>query len=239
MTEDRPPGWGSDPLSQFIENARTNAFATFHNLKEQYGRLREVDHGFRTLIDYLNNTPNWFAAFFLLRAHSAFLASVSLAISGQVVEAYMTLRGCLEAALYGWHVSRNHEAVKIWLDRDVDDKSRDKCRQEFAIGKLLRALESESAHIHQVTVLLYQRTIDSGGHPNEQAILSMAEMDRSQNPIQLRLNYLIGDTPVLRACLKTTAQVGVCVLDVFSLIYRERMKLTGLSEQLEGLKRGL
>jgi len=96
-----PRGWGTDEVTKFVEHARANAFATYANLRADYAKVTEIDRLFRRLNDNLLNTPDWFAAFFLLRAHSAFLTGSHLAMSGQTAETYAALRLCLENGLYG------------------------------------------------------------------------------------------------------------------------------------------
>jgi hypothetical protein len=92
-----PVGWAAaDDLTGFIDNTRLNCFATYGNLRKEYAKLNEIDRLFRDLQDNLLNTRDWFAAFFLFRAHSAFLAGSQLAMSGQAAEANAVLRLCLE-----------------------------------------------------------------------------------------------------------------------------------------------
>ena len=187
MPQDTPPGWGDDPLTKFFEAARNNKFATFANLKSEYGRLRDIDKFYRDLVDVLDNSHDWFAGFFLLRAHSAFLAACRLATSGQVAECYMMLRGCLEAALYGLYLSRNPESQSIWLERHVDGGKRRRCRNTFAAARMLACLESESARVRETAGVLYERTIDYGAHPNERAILTNLKMDETEEHVKFDL----------------------------------------------------
>ena len=102
-----PGGWGADEVTAFIENARLNSFATYANLRLEYDKVAEIDGVFRKLVGNLLNTRDSFAAFFLLRAHSAFLAGSHLSMSGQAAETYASLRLCLENGLYGLYLSRN------------------------------------------------------------------------------------------------------------------------------------
>ncbi len=88
-----PPGWGEDPLSAFIDNALHNTYATFHNLKPQYNLLKSIHQVFDTIVHNLARSPDWFAAFFLFRSHSAFLGGVRLALSGAIPESYMLQGG--------------------------------------------------------------------------------------------------------------------------------------------------
>ena len=63
MSLPEPPlGWGSDQITEFIDNTRLNAFASYANLRIEYAKLAEVDRAFRHLIDNLINTRDWFAS---------------------------------------------------------------------------------------------------------------------------------------------------------------------------------
>src|SRR3972149_11493555 len=117
-----PAGWGADDITGFIDNTRQNCFATYANLRQEYGKLAEVDGVFRKLVENLINTRDWFAAFFLLRAHSAFLAGAHLAMSGQAAETHAPLRLCLENALYGLYLARNPGSRGNWLRRPHSDQ---------------------------------------------------------------------------------------------------------------------
>ena len=83
-----PPNWGSDEVTRFFDTARGNQYATFANLHGEFQRLIAIDRAYRKLVDNLNHSKDWFAAFFVLRAHSNFLAGARLATSGQLSEAY-------------------------------------------------------------------------------------------------------------------------------------------------------
>ena len=239
MNLEPPEGWGSDGLSDFMEAARRNTFATFVNLRSQYALLLDVDRAFTELIKNLKNARPWYACLFLLRAHAAFRGGVRFAVSGQVVEAYMVLRGCIEAGLYGLFVTANPDSFRIWLERHKDNSARAKCRGMFAAKGLFELLESRSKNAADVARNLYERTIDEGAHPNEKAILTNLRNVEDEEGVTFNLLYLTDDSPELRGSLKTTAQVGICVLDIFALVFRERMDLLGLTRRLDELKRGL
>lgn len=240
MLPDIPPhGWETDYLAKFMDAARNNAYATFANLKHEYGRLSGIDAAFRKLIDNLNHTGQWFVGFFVLRAHSTFLGAVRLGVSGQIPETYTLLRSCLENCLYGFHIYSHPSCQEVWLRRHDDKQSKNKVRTEFSIKNVLNTLKACSPLEHEVMQALYERTIDMGGHPNELAFSQILKMDRQEKHVHFGMTYLDGDSPALRLCLKTTAQAGVCMLGVFRLISKERFDILGLSDTLIGLRKGL
>lgn len=231
-----PPNWGNDSISEFIETARHNTFATFVNLHNQYLRAKNINDVYKKLIDNLINTPEFLAAFFLLRSHSAYLGGVRLAISGQIAETYMVLRGCLEAAIYGVYLSRHKESQEVWLRRHDDEKSLKRVKEEFKIGKLLKFLESVDQRTYQIANLLYARTIDYGAHPNELALTSLISKIEENDKIQYNLPYLSKHTPAFKLSMKTTVQVGICALDIFQNVFSDRYKILGIDQELNKLK---
>lgn len=231
-----PPAWGNDKLSEFIETARHNTFATFHNLKPQYNLLKDVNQLYWDIVDNLLNTRDWFPAFFLLRSHSSYLGAVRLCLSGQIPEAFLILRSCLENALYGLYISRNPQSAEIWLSRHDNEESYKKCRNEFISAKVLQCLELNDPRTHSVAEALYHRTIDYGAHPNEKALFSAFRQTKEKDGVRFDVLYLTGHTLALHLCLKSCAQVGICSLDVFRNIFKERFDILGISEKLLVIK---
>lgn len=234
-----PPGWGDDPLSKFIQGTTDNTYATFHNLKEWYNRLSDINASFGDATQNMDRAQDWFASFFLFRTHSAYLAGIRLALSGQVPEAYMVLRGALECALYGLYVARKPSVSEIWLRRDEDEVSRRKVRKEFKVANVFQVLELEDQKLRKIAGNLYERTIDYGGHPNQQAFLSVMKQQSDDSKITFQSAYMIGNEDALHLCLKSCAQIGICTLSIFRLVFRERFDILGISQNLDSMKKGL
>lgn len=238
MPIEPPQGWGADPITEYLEKARNNSFATFNNLKSEYGKLSDIDAVFRKIIDNLNNTKHYVPAFFLFQAHSSYRVAVSLGMAGQVSEAYAAMRLSLENALYGFHIFKNPALADVWISRQENDESRKKVRDEFKFRKLIDSLKTDGQNLGDIADTLYNRTIAYGAHPNERALTQrFVNNDKKHN--EFKLNYLIGDNVFLSFCLKSIAQVGVCILDIFRIIFKERFDLLDLTSELERLKTGL
>jgi hypothetical protein len=187
----------------------------------------------------MDRTQDWFASFFLFRAHSAYLAGTRLALSGQVPEAYMVLRGVLESALYGFYVARNSSVRETWLRRNEDKATKKRMRQDFKIANIFQILELEDQKLRKIAGDLYERTIDYGGHPNQQAFLSVMKQQSDESKITFQSAYMIGNEDALHLCLKSCAQIGICALSIFRLVFRERFDILGISQNLDEVKRGL
>ncbi len=234
-----PPGWNDDPLAEFLELARHNIFSSFTLNKSWYDKLLEIHELYEDLKENLDSTQDLFAAFFLFRAHSAYLGSARMILSGQVPETHVMLRSCLEYAMYGLYVSKHPESQKIWLRRSDDDETRNRMRNLFTIRNMKECLQSEDIETYDVATQLYERTIDYGGHPNPDGVLGFATMTENPNERIIDSGYLTPLTPAYDLAIKSTAQIGVCSLSIFENVYETRFDLLLLSDRLEKLRHGL
>ena len=234
-----PKGWGDDEITKFFDILSENSYATYANLRSWFQKLVAIDSAYRKLIDSLHNSQDWFAAFFLLRAHSNYLTAVRLSASGQLPETYTVLRSCLENGLYGLYLSKNPSSRETWLRRHDTDAHKQKVRDEFKIATLLKLLSSIDAKEGEVAETLYERAIDCGAHPNELALMQTLQMVKDSEKIEFKVAYVEVRSSQFQLALKTTAQVGVCVLGIFRLVYKERFDIIGLTDSLIRLREGL
>ncbi|WP_133647956.1 hypothetical protein [Paraburkholderia flava] len=236
---DTPDGWGKDELTTFLDLVRKNHFS-FAERKDGFARFQDIDVCFRKVInDALHHSTEWFAGFFILRAHSAFLAACSCASSGQVVEAYALDRVVLEQALYGVFLSRHPDYRVTWLNRHEDEASMKEVKKVFKISDMveeLRALEAKDA---EAAEMLYQRTIDFGAHPNERALMQGLKEEDVGKGIRFEVSYLFPDGDALEACRKTTVQAGVCALSMYRPLLRERYDILDITGLLDHLKKDI
>jgi hypothetical protein len=239
FSNEPPPGWAKDEVSKFLETAYRNAWATHANLRGPVERLATIHGLFKTAVDALHNSPEWFSGFFLLKAHSHYLTASQLAMGCQIPEAYMVLRGSLESALYGYYLHKFPDSRMAWLSRHNDNASKKRVRDEFQIGAMLKLVSSSDGHLGRVTSELYERTIDHGAHPNERALSSSLQRHDRSDFIQFDYNYLNADPLPLQLALKTCAQVGICSLRIFKSVYLERFDLLDLSERIARASEGL
>ncbi|MBK7686253.1 MAG: hypothetical protein IPJ25_09730 [Rhodocyclaceae bacterium] len=210
ITRDVPESWGMDRLSQYLETAERNTIATFANNSDTYTKFSEIDVAFRTLTHGLTDTPEWFESFFLLRAHSAFLTSVRLAIAGHVTETYATSRQAIEFALYGYFLFKNPELRDVWLNRTESDGSRKLVRKTFKNGEMLEKVIAEIPQHGEAARDLYEWTIDYGAHPNESSITTTAQLIKE------------GDSRILAA--------SICMVTMFqgTLLSKQLPKLASV-----------
>jgi hypothetical protein len=237
-----PIDWGRDHLSEFLDNAQHNILATFNNLKPEYNLLRDINAAFHNISENLLNIESLLPAFFLFRAHSSYLGSLRLSLSGQVPEAYMVLRGCLENSLYALHIYKMSDTAEIWLRRHDDEISLKRCKECFRISNVFKSLENEDINLSHTVRVLYETSIDYGGHPNERSLSSIMKKSEDESRIRFTVPYLIDyriNPEAFTLGLKSTARAGVCALLIFKIIFRARFDILGISDSLEKLKKGL
>lgn len=234
-----PENWTRDPLSKFLDDAEYNTVATYINCRPQYQRLSDIDTVYRLMIDNLHQTPEFFAGFFLIRTQYSYLAANRLALGGQLAEAYMVLRGCLENALYGLFVAFNTTRQEIWLRRHDDEASRKRVKNEFTIRKVMDHLKGIDQRTQVIAQKLYDVTVDYGGHPNERSVTTQIDVTTEGSRTIFSADVFNVGNIAQVACLKTAARIGVCCLDIFGHIYRSRYKILGIDVSLDQLRKGL
>ncbi len=239
--EPKPPprNWGKDPVSDFIDTAFKNIWATFAMPKGNFEYFVKVDGLYKEAISLLENSKRWFEGIFLLRAHSSYLGSLRLCFSGQVTETYLLLRACLENALYSFHISRDPDLQEVWLNRHEDEKSFRLMKNSFKFGPILTAYKQHDSSNGPIAETLYDLTIVMGAHPNPQGILTNLNLKETDKHREILSNYLNIPSPAWEAAEKNTARVAICTLLVFQSIYKERFEISGLSKKILASSRGL
>lgn len=238
LPEEMPEGWGLDRITHFIEAARQNEIASFHNQRDLFEKLLRLNDRFWTTrrnltihmadviekkhpgksFDQLKLDPeDWLELYFFMRAHSTFLGAVRLALSAQCPESYTLLRGVIENAQYAFYVSTDETLKRTWLDRHKDEAARKEVRKKFGPSRIGEALEARDPALASRVADLYDETIDLGAHPNVKAFLSNAVQTNKRGEITLSVAYLNpGD---LEDLLHRILDVGDVVLAVFRAIF--------------------
>jgi len=234
-----PPGWGDDSLSDFLETAYRNRWATFHNKEDWYRRLAEIDECFMRIAKGWTNPQNMVAPLFFLRSHAAYRAACEHALAGQIADVFPQLRACLEYAGYGLHIDRNESLAETWLRRHDDDVAMRAVKNEFQIAKVRTTIRAANQHIEAVFGDLYERSIDFGGHPNERAITGSLKIIEHDGHKEFQSVYLHDDDLALVHGMKTVAQGGLCALEIFRDVFSARFELLGVTADILELRKGL
>jgi hypothetical protein len=236
---DVPPGWGTDELSKFWDEARSNQFATFMKKRPIYNRLVAIERAFAEVSKGWTNPQSEVSAMLFLRCHSAFRTAAGLAAAGQAVESYVVNRVALEFAAYSLHIFRQPDLAKVWLNRHQGEASMKAAKKAFSHNKVQATVTAANGHAGEQFESLYQRTIDFGGHPNERSVTGNMSVVEEADRRVLESIFLHGDRPALDWALTTTAECGLCALEILQGVFNARFELLGVNAAILALRKAL
>lgn len=235
-------------LDEFLTSARSNEQATAANLPDFVEHLRRVERLLSDCCDNLHHPHQGITIpIFMVRAYSAYLAAVRLAMSGQAPEVQPLLRSCLENALYGnliYQDNRHREMEEllepsleeIWLRRDDSAETLERMRAAFTAGAVKRALVKADRTMGARIGHLYDEMITAGAHPNPEGLAASMTARETESGVEYIPDILVGDSIPLRYALITCASVGIAVVEVYRIIF-PRFDLLSYVSRLEELKR--
>jgi hypothetical protein len=241
LDKQRPDGWRDAPLFSFVEDSWSNALATFHAMPEQARRLELIDSMFAQFSrNGLTNPDNYLAALLFIRAHTAYRVAAGLALATPI-ESYSVIRSWLEYAGYALLCQERPEAAEAWLRRDESPESLARVRREFTQARVRHVIKSFDHKVADRYQYLYDEAISWGAHPNEKALTTSLRIvdDPVEKVKTLQVIMLPHGGNVHKLALRRCAQIGLCVLEIFALIYPERFQLLGIKDTFQEAKRGL
>jgi hypothetical protein len=239
MPQQKPPPWGDDSLSTFFSEAEYNERVSSLNLATIYALLQRLHSAFQRVeetVEKDNREELLVSRFLMVRTHSAFLAAIRLAMSGQFSESYPVLRAAIEQAWYALHIAKDPKPpnrAKVWLCRNENKASKAKCKNEFTVanvGSTHQSLDSVTAkQLHQI----YETMIDFGAHPNQLGVLVEISKSETEQEINYRVGILFPQIVPLVATLRMAVAMAVGALKVFQLIFPVRFKIMGLDKEIK------
>ena len=233
MSEKQPPDWGDDPLSRFFSDAEYNDRAAAVNYAPIYALLQHVHAMFRQVegvIERDRQSHLLVPRLLLVRIHSAFLAAIRLAMSGQATESFPVLRSAIEQAWYALHIAKDPKAperANTWLSRNVDISSKAKCKSEFTVAKVRSTHEGLDPATAGELQERYENLIEFGAHPNQLGVFASVKKTKSDKLVDYKVGILASDSIAVPFALRMAVAVAVGALKVFKLIYPERFGITG------------
>jgi hypothetical protein len=233
----KPPGWGNDELSKFLDAAHQNQYATFVKKRDAMAKLVAIDAQFAKVTKGWLNPKSEVLAMLFIRCHGAYRTACGLAMSGQTAECYVQCRSMLEYAAYAVHINRDPPLAKVWLDRHQDETSMKASRKAFQHVAVLESVMAANQHAAERFETIYQRTIDFGGHPNERAVTGNMKMIEEPDRREMLAILLHGDGVQLDVALKTSAQCGMIALELFETIYGPKFELLGIKAAMLDIRR--
>lgn len=229
-----PKGWAADGLTEFLETARQNQFATFANFEDQMLDLKTVDDITRRSLEGRRDPNPLLPAIFLLRAHSSLRSAAGLVMAGQLYDANSIFRNCLEACGYAIFIGTDAARGERWVRRHDSIETRKAVRSEFTAKAVDAAISAGSEKLGDIYRKLYEDAIDYGAHPNERGFTLNMIIERKPNERKISQVYLSSDSRHISFLLQRTIQIGIFIIRAIDLLFptfindEDRTKLANL-----------
>jgi hypothetical protein len=172
----------------------------------------------------------------LLRSQYAYKAAAGMALAGQVVEAFVMKRSCLEYAGYALTIFADHDLEAVFISRHIDDASMKAQKEKFKIGEIITVISAFDSKLSANFRLFYNRSIDFGGHPNPHATFSAMQLGTQGTENTIDTLALTTDDRALLHAMKSTAQVGLTALFIFQHIFKAKFELLGIRAEMDALR---
>ena len=140
-----------------------------------------------------------------------------MALAAQIPETYMILRGCLENAMYAFHVMNNEQYKQVWLNRHNSEEDYKKVRKLFMGNKIEEAIETQDPQLAQKVFALYDKAIDDGAHPNVNTFFDNALQLNTNGELLLAVSYL--NPSHVESVLKQVKEIGETALAFLLLFF--------------------
>ncbi len=239
MTEQHPPAWEKDPLSEFLADAEYNTRVTALNLPPMYDLLRRVEGIFRRAGDSIENDSRedlLVPGFLMVRTHSSFLAGTRLAMSGQGLESCPVLRAAVEQAWYALHIAKDPNPpsrVETWLNRNMGAAEKRRCKSEFMLRSVWRTHEEIDPDAARTLHEIYENLIDFGAHPNQSGVMAAAKVAEFDEKTVYDIRILHAEPLAIAWALKNALGVAIGALNVFRTIFPDRFAPLGIDRSID------
>jgi hypothetical protein len=223
-----------DNLLSFMELVSNNQRANIARYSAEYGPIRRVNICLSTA-GQMNPNPVMCAVLFL-RCQYTYKTAAALALAGQVVEAFVMMRSCLEYAGYALAMFKDNSLELVFVNRHISRADMDAQKGAFRIGEVRKVIESFDTTLAKHFQTFYQRAIDFGGHPNPHATFSTMQMPEPNPDNSFTAFAMVTDPTNLKHGMKSVAQVGLTALFIFQHIFKAKFELLGIRAEMDRLR---
>jgi hypothetical protein len=232
-------------LDRFLEVLPKNQIANRARFPDQYRIIQWVDYCFVTAGKHLSYQKPVLVGPLFLRSQYAYKTAAGMTLAGQVAESFVMTRSCLEYAGYALAIFADPDLQEtpsreqVFVNRNVDDESLKAQKAEFQMGKIIRAIIAKyDQELAENVKLLYDRSIDFGGHPNPYGLLSAMRMETKDEQLTSITTLALTDDPMITMhAMKTVAQAGLASLCIFQIICKAKFELLGIRAELDALRK--
>jgi len=230
-------------LTRFIEAIQRNQQGNQVRFPDQYELIRRVDKCFVDVSAHLANAKPVFTGPMFLRSHYAYKTAASMTLAGQVPESFVMMRSCLEYAGYALAIFADPGIVdtpsreELFVNRHADALSMKAQKEEFKIGKIVQTIIKFDQKLANVFQFLYQRSIDYGGHPNPNGMLTAMSIDKEDGKLSSITTLALTVEPLpLQFAMKSVTQVGLTSLNIFQQMFEAKFELLGVHAEMDALR---
>jgi hypothetical protein len=203
------PTWGEDDLTRFLQVVNSNQMGNLTRFPDEYCLMRRVNDCFSTAGKNLINPTPAATGMLFLRSQYAYKTTVGMALAGQMVEAFVMMRSCLEYAGYALVMFADPTLEDVFFSRHFDADAMKAQKERFKISQIRDVIVTFDKKLAELFKTFYDRAIDMGGHPNPFAVCNAVQMASSGSGHTFRTLALSKDEIPLRRAMESTAQVGL------------------------------
>jgi hypothetical protein len=225
-------------LERFLEVLPKNQLANRLRFPSQYHVIQRIDHCFVTAGSHLSYLKPVLVGPLFLRSQYAFKTAAGMTLAGQVGESFVMTRSCLEYAGYALAIFAQQPLdgaptrEEVFINRNVDEESLKAQKTEFQVGRIRPIIASYNQTLADQFKLLYDRSIEYGGHPNPYGVLTAMKMETEEEELTSITTLALTDDPMITAfAMKSVAQAGLTSLYLFSNLCVGRNSSCSASEQ--------
>ena len=223
-------------LQSFLDMVHANQKANRINFPKWYEIIDRIDDCFvRAGMNLINPKPVM-TGNLLLRCQYAFKTAAGMALAGQVVEVFVTLRSVLEYAGYCLTIFETPALEGVFLGRHAGVDEMKAQKEAFKINAVRAAIGRYNTKLAAIFDENYQRSIDFGGHPNPHASFAAAVLDERDSETGMTVLAISNDPKIIAHALKSTAQVGLTALCILQHAFKAKFELLGIQRDIEALK---
>jgi hypothetical protein len=228
--------WGTDDLTLFLETVHRNQQGNGQRFPIPYSLIQRVNDCFVLGGKHLTNPKPIMTGPLFLRSQYAYKTAVGMALAGQIVEAFVMLRSCLEYSGYALAIFATPTLEEVFLKRHFNADSMRTQKDKFKISNILKVIARFDKKLSQFFQILYDRTIDFGAHPNPSGTLNAIKLEKEEASMSYTTLALVTEELPLLHAFENTRQVGLLVLFIFQHIFKEKFELLGIREEMDALK---
>jgi hypothetical protein len=225
-----------DNLLAFLQVVGNNQRATIARFPADFELIRRVNICLSTVGQKFINPQPVMCAVLFQRCQYAFKTAAALALAGQIVEAFVMMRSCLEYAGYGLVIFNDPTLEAVFSSRHISATDMAAQKAAFRISEVKKVIESFDKKLADLFGIFYERAIDFGGHPNPHATFSTMSMPDPNPDNSLTMYAMVTDKTNLRHAMKSVAQVGLTALFIFQHIWKPKFELLGIRAEMNQLR---